>query len=54
MICIPFDLDLMGSQLAQLIAAMVLLNVLLTVGVIGIWGGFVDWLVERAERGAKK
>jgi hypothetical protein len=52
-ICTPFDLDLMGSQLAKLIAYMVLLNVLLTVFAISTWRGFVDWLAERAERGAK-
>lgn len=53
MICTPFDLELMGSQLAQLIALMVLLNVLLTVFAISTWRGFVDWLAERVNRGAK-
>jgi hypothetical protein len=52
-ICSPFDPDVVGFKLFQLIAIVVLLNVLLTVVACHAWGQFLQWAESRADRGAK-
>lgn len=51
--CIPFDPEVLAFKLFQLIATVVLLNVLLTVIACHLWGQFLHWAESRAERGAK-